>query len=99
MRKVISVLLAVIMVIGVLPAHSYGVETESHEKIFSDMPYNWSTAALENAVKNGLLTGADGKIMPKDSLTRAQMATIIVRAFGAADKGNLKGFSEPSYII
>lgn len=27
MRKVISVLLAVIMVIGVLPAHSYGVET------------------------------------------------------------------------
>lgn len=55
MRKVISVLLAVIMVIGVLPAHSYGVETESHEKIFSDMPDNWSTAALENAVKNGLL--------------------------------------------
>lgn len=62
------------------------------ESTFPDMPNNWSTAALENAVANGLLQGTDGKILPNDNLTRAQMATVISRAFGATAKGDLKGF-------
>lgn len=61
---------------------------------FSDMPEDYSKAALEAAVANGLLTGADGKIMPNDSLTRAQMAAVINRAFGANEQASLVGFSD-----
>ncbi len=61
---------------------------------FSDMPDNWSTAALQNAVENGLLGGTDGKILPNDSLTRAQMATIIVRAFGATAEADISSFKD-----
>lgn len=62
--------------------------------VLSDMPEDWSTQALQNAIENGLLTGFDGKIMPKDKLTRAQMATIINRAFGATQKASLEGFTD-----
>lgn len=55
---------------------------------FIDMPNNWTTSAINNAVKNGLLYGeetADGmKVNPDANITRAQMAAIIVRAFGAS---------------
>ena len=62
---------------------------------FTDMPNNWTTSALENAVKNGLLYGeenADGSgmsIKPDDKITRAQMAAILVRAFGAAETADI----------
>ncbi|MBV1758124.1 MAG: S-layer homology domain-containing protein [Dethiosulfatibacter sp.] len=61
---------------------------------FSDMPDNWSTEALQNAVHNGLLNGADGKIMPTDNLTRAQMATVINRAFGAEVKADIQNYTD-----
>lgn len=45
---------------------------------------HWAAAALEWAVENGLIKGYDDKtIRPDDYLTRAEMATIINRAFGA----------------
>ena len=56
------------------------------------MPENWVTEALESAVANGLLRGADGKIMPDSPLTRAQMAAIIVRAFAAIDKSDISTY-------
>lgn len=61
---------------------------------FYDMPNNWTTQALENAVKNGLLNGDGGKIMPDDNITRAQMAAIIVRAFGADKEADLSAFAD-----
>ena len=61
---------------------------------FSDMPDNWATAALERAVEDGLINGYDGKIMPDDSLTRAQMAAIFVRAFGVKAKADISAFED-----
>jgi basic membrane protein A len=61
---------------------------------FSDMPDDWSTEALEKAVENGLITGSDGLIRPKDPLTRAQMATIINRAFGATIKASISSYTD-----
>lgn len=61
---------------------------------FSDMPGDWSKAAMEKAASNGLLTGSDGKIMPQENLTRAQLATILNRAFGSAQKASLSAFSD-----
>ena len=34
------------------------------------------------------------EIMPNDKLTRAEMATIIVRAFGAYKKGNIDNYTD-----
>ncbi len=56
---------------------------------FSDMPDNWSTAALTHAVNNGLLTGSDGKINADGALTRAEMAAIINRAFAAVKSADI----------
>ena len=63
---------------------------------FSDMPDDWSTPALTAAIENDLLAGSDGLILPKDNLTRAQMATIIVRAFNASTKASLEDYSDVS---
>lgn len=63
-------------------------------KDFSDFPNDWSHAALTQAVENGLLGGYDGKILPKGVLTRAEMATIINRAFGATEKASLNGYTD-----
>lgn len=75
MKKVLAAILALSM------ALSLGVTAMAAE--FSDMPNDWSTPGLTAAVENGLLNGADGKIMPYDPLTRAEMATIMVRVFDA----------------
>lgn len=61
---------------------------------FKDMPNNWSTAALEKAVDNGLLSGYDGYIRPTDNLTRAEMATIMVRAFSASREDDISEFKD-----
>ncbi len=59
---------------------------------FEDMPYDWSKAALESAVENGLLTGDGNLLKPRDSLTRAQMAAIVTRAFNAKNEGDISSF-------
>lgn len=91
-KKFLSVLLALVFVVGVLPAA--GAAATDGTPQFSDMPDSWATEALESAVKNGLLLGEDGKIMPDSPLTRAQMATIIVRAFGATEEGDISAYSD-----
>lgn len=62
--------------------------------VYQDMPDDYSTTALSAAVSNGLLNGDNGKIMPNDNLTRAQMAAIIVRAFGATKEASLAGYKD-----
>ena len=89
MKKIISLILSgMLMVSSVICAGAVSVDD------FSDMPNDWSTPALTAAVENGLLTGSDGKILPADNLTRAQMATIISRAFGATSKASLADFTD-----
>ena len=61
---------------------------------FDDMPNDWSTPALQSAVANGLLTGDGNLLKPRDTLTRAQMAAIITRAFGAVKEADISEFSD-----
>jgi hypothetical protein len=90
MRKYVKFISALTVSAAVLmPSAAFAQE-------FSDMPDNWTTAALERAVENGLLNGADGMIMPDDNITRAQMAAIIVRAFGGDKEADLSAFSDVS---
>ncbi len=61
---------------------------------FKDMPDDWSTEALQNAVDNGLLGGSDGYIFPNDNMTRAEMATIMARACGATAEADISQFTD-----
>lgn len=61
---------------------------------FSDFPTDWSAPAMTHAVQNGLLNGSDGKILPKGLLTRAQMATMVTRAFASSAKASLTSFTD-----
>lgn len=65
---------------------------------FDDMPdeSHWFYGALKSAVDNGLLKGYDNKLNPQSYVTRAQVAAVINRAFGAVDAADISGFSDVS---
>lgn len=86
-KRRLALLLTLAMILSMFPINAFATE-------FPDMPDDWSTKALENAVANGLLKGDNGKIMPNENLTRAQMATIVNRAFGATEKSSIDGFTD-----
>lgn len=83
MKRVISLLLGII----VLTQVSFAAE-------FVDMPNNWSTEALQKAVDNKLLGGDGGYIRPDNYMTRAEMATIMVRACGAVNTADISSYSD-----
>ena len=87
-NKVIASVLTASMIMSSVPVWA----ADNGE--FPDMPQNWSAAALTKAVDNGLLSGIDGKICADDYLTRAQIAAIMVRAFGAEGKADLSGYAD-----
>lgn len=96
-KKVLSAFLAAAVIFSTMPLAAYSAEqseTGTGSDQFSDMPNDWSTNALEEAVTNGLLMGAGQKIMPDANLTRAQMAAMIVRAFGAFKNGDITAFTD-----
>ena len=64
-----------------------GIGASAYE--FTDMPAGEMGTALGHAVDAGLMDGVtDTSIAPNDNITRAQMATIIARAFGATEKSD-----------
>ncbi|MBQ3055751.1 MAG: S-layer homology domain-containing protein [Oscillospiraceae bacterium] len=88
MKKTIAMILCVAMLISLCPMAMMAS--------YSDMPAenHWSYQALNAAVEQGLLQGSNGKLLPNDKLTRAQMATILVRAYGATEKAEEFNFSD-----
>ena len=64
-----------------LPTNAFAADLSK----YSDFPNDWSAAALEQAIDNGLLNGSNGMIDASGLLTRAQLAAIVNRAFGASE--------------
>lgn len=96
-RKLMAIVLVLMMVFCYMPGAAFA-ETDEAGTNFTDMPNDWSTAALKNAVSNGLIKGYEGEdgtyIKPAGTLTRAEMATVVNRAFGAEDKASLSGAND-----
>ena len=98
-RKMAAYALSLTMLMSFTPSVAFG-ETAVAEgtKTFIDMPTNWATAGLEHAVANGLLKGyetADGlQIRPSGNITRAELVTVVNRAFGATEKAALTGVTD-----
>ena len=86
-KRGVSLLLSLSLAFSLM---AVGVSAEE----FADMPNGWSREAVASAVENGLLRGSDGKLDPTGLLTRAQLATVIVRAFGATAEADLSGFTD-----
>ena len=62
---------------------------------FKDMPSGDDGACLQRAVDNNLLTGfEDETIRPADAITRAQMAAITDRAFGASQAADISSYTD-----
>jgi len=96
-KRILAIVFALCMTLTLLPMTALAVTPESQsEADFSDMPDegSWSYAALSAAVENGLLKGSDGKLTPKGCLTRAQMAVIMARAFGATEQADISAYTD-----
>ena len=90
-RKLISIILCLAMCCSLFSV-ALAAETE-----YPDMPGEdyWSYPALKAAVENGLLQGDDrGNLDPRGTLTRAQMAAVVNRAFGAKDSADISAYSD-----
>lgn len=98
-RKIIPIIMIFILSFHISPSNAlanveYNLNGETLE--FEDMPNDRSTEALLNAINNGLLRGYNGKLLPNDNLTRAEMATIINRSFRSSIKADLGEFVDVS---
>lgn len=62
------------------------------DRVSSGAKGHWSDAAIQNAVKNGLLDGV--RISPDAPITRCDFADMVVRAYGAYTKADLSGYSD-----
>ena len=101
-RKLLAMFMVIAMIVCYMPAIAFaevgGTITKAAEPTFVDMPDNWSKTALQAAVNNGLIKGYEGnkgmEIRGTGNLTRAEMATVVNRAFGATEKTILKGVTD-----
>ena len=95
-KKLLSLLISLVLIFTSLVSAfaQENILISTRTSVFTDMPNDWSTESLTRAVQNGLLKGSGNKIMPNDYLTKAQLAAIIVRAFGAAKMADISEFTD-----
>lgn len=64
-----------------------GGQTGSDEtvELFSDVAGNWAEAYIDQAAERKLIQGYEGKYRPQDSMTRAELVTILWRANGSPE--------------
>ena len=73
-----------------LPSNAFAADLSQYK----DFPNDWSAKSLEQAIADGLLNGSNGMIDAKGLLTRAQMAAIVSRSFGAAKTASLDDYRD-----
>ena len=86
--KFISLLVCLVLFLSITPAFAAPADG------FPDLKGHWAEAALTRAVQNGLLNGDGGKLLPDDTLTRAQLAAIVTRAFKAPKGADISHFND-----
>ena len=92
LTKAVAVLLSIAMLVPMITA-AFAAQPSD----FTDFPTGWSNEAMTAAVANGLLNGRTATtIEPRGNLTRAEMATIINRAFGAVKTADISQFHDVS---
>ncbi len=103
MKKTLSILLAVALCFTMFATFAAAqddalesVDVHHEENVlgdFVDAPAedSWKFQGLNCAVANGFMNGHENKLRPDDSLTRAEMVTMMVRVLGAhANKAEIE---------
>ena len=73
-RKILAALLTLVMVFSLLSVSAWAEETT-----YSDVAGHWAQTAILRWSDYGVLQGSEGKFSPDGTLTRAQMATMLMR--------------------
>ncbi len=84
-KRGVSLVLSLCLLISVVPANVLAVETEEQQGLpFNDVPAgSWYAEAVQYAWKNEFFTGAtDTTFEPKGTLTRAMFVTVLARMAG-----------------
>ncbi|MBR3561562.1 MAG: S-layer homology domain-containing protein [Oscillospiraceae bacterium] len=77
-KKLLSVLLVCVMLLGLFPASAFAAS-------YSDTQGHWAQKAIERWSDYGIVTGDGQGFRPNDSMTRAEAATVFSRLFGLND--------------
>lgn len=92
-KKAVSIALTAAIIVTMFTANVMAISTND----FVDFPNDWSTEAFKAAVENGLIMGrGNNEIVPYGILTRAEMAAIINRAFGANKTAPISQYNDVS---
>ena len=79
-HRVLALVLALCLCLGIATVASAAPAATSFPDFDSTQ---WYASAVQAAVENGLLIGDNhGRLRPQDSITRAEMAAVLNRAFG-----------------
>lgn len=88
--RAVSFLLSLAFLSGVASA-------AKHPTADYKFPNDWSRDALVFAVENGILAGDENRdLRPSDSITRAEMAAVLVRLLGAWETADLSAYRDVS---
>ena len=97
--SMVAMLLSLIpaTVVPAVAADAVTAAGQANAVVFSDMNEVEYTEAVSVTGGIGLFAGTDGKFLPKGTVTRAQMATIVVKMLYGADANanSFKGASNP----
>ena len=88
MKNLLKKIVSIICVIALLGSVAVFADD------FKDIPDDWSKEGLIKAIEAGLLNGDGGYVRPKDPMTRAEMGTIMTRAFGAVKTADISMFKD-----
>lgn len=91
LKRLTALILALVLCAGMM-----GYASAADMGNFTDVdPAAWYYEAVSEAVDNGLLIGkGEGVLDPMGSLTRAEMAAVINRAFGTYVEGDISHFTD-----
>ncbi len=79
-RKAASLLLSVSLLCGLAVPTAGAAENR-----YSDTKGHWAESAIARWSDYGIVTGYDGRFAPDESLTRAQMATVLTNTLGLTE--------------
>ena len=89
-KRVLSILIAVILIIAASSYVFAGENLETHETSFSDISGHWAESTIIKWQDKGILNGyEDGTFRPDDPITRAELAKIITLAFDLTETAEL----------
>ncbi len=87
-QRILSFLLSCCLLAGLLPCR----QVSASEYVY---PEDWSKDALIFAVENGILQGdKDHNLRPENYITRGEMAAVMTRLLGAAEKADLSAYRD-----